>query len=141
MLHVGVKVAVAEQQRQVGLNAGQQAVAMIPRTCWPYSTVLPRCSCFPPEHSLPSEGDRQEALRRCDRLSLRRLQLVTTGDSAKGGSARGGAVTGLQLDNNPAHQGRRGQPKPRLREGAAAQLAGWAWTVIVRLPSLSRCRA
>jgi hypothetical protein len=30
----------------------------------------------PPEHSWPSEGDRQEALRRGDRLSLPRLQLV-----------------------------------------------------------------
>jgi hypothetical protein len=29
-----------------------------------------------PEHCWPSEGDRQEALRRCDRLSLPRLQLV-----------------------------------------------------------------
>ena len=31
---------------------------------------------LPPEHSWPSEGDRQEALRRGDRLSLPRLQLV-----------------------------------------------------------------
>jgi hypothetical protein len=31
---------------------------------------------LPPEHSWPSEGDRQEALRRGDRLSLHRLQLV-----------------------------------------------------------------
>ncbi|MEB3261771.1 MAG: hypothetical protein VKK94_02305 [Cyanobacteriota bacterium] len=31
---------------------------------------------LPPEHSWPSEGDRQEALRREDRLSLPRLQLV-----------------------------------------------------------------
>jgi len=31
---------------------------------------------LPPDHSWPSEGDRQEALRRGDRLSLPRLQLV-----------------------------------------------------------------
>jgi len=31
---------------------------------------------LPPEHSWPSEGDRQEALRRGDRLSLPRLQLI-----------------------------------------------------------------
>jgi Domain of unknown function (DUF4055) len=31
---------------------------------------------LPPEHSWPSEGDRQDALRRGDRLSLPRLQLV-----------------------------------------------------------------
>ena len=31
---------------------------------------------LPPEHSWPSEGDRQETLRRGDRLSLPRLQLV-----------------------------------------------------------------
>ena len=31
---------------------------------------------LPPEHSWPSEGDRQESLRRGDRLSLPRLQLV-----------------------------------------------------------------
>ncbi len=31
---------------------------------------------LPPEHSWPSEGDRQEAMRRGDRLSLPRLQLV-----------------------------------------------------------------
>jgi hypothetical protein len=31
---------------------------------------------LPPEHSWPSEGDRQEALRRGDRLSLPRMQLV-----------------------------------------------------------------
>jgi hypothetical protein len=31
---------------------------------------------LPPEQSRPSEGDRQEALRRGDRLSLPRLQLV-----------------------------------------------------------------
>ena len=31
---------------------------------------------LPPEHSWPREGDRQEALRRGDRLSLPRLQLV-----------------------------------------------------------------
>jgi hypothetical protein len=31
---------------------------------------------LPPEHSWPSEGDRQEALRRGDRLSLPRLQLL-----------------------------------------------------------------
>ena len=31
---------------------------------------------LPPEHCWPSEGDRQEALRRGDRLSLPRLQLV-----------------------------------------------------------------
>ncbi|MCP9861134.1 DUF4055 domain-containing protein [Cyanobium sp. Cruz-8D1] len=122
---------------------------------------------LPPEHSWPSEGDRQEALRRGDRLSLPRLQLVpranclnwelpvsyglpgriiwrepvnrpisgepagpegavaeqinallgdadapdrwhyrslqllTTGDPTKGGTARGGAVTGLQLAHHP----------------------------------------
>jgi len=122
---------------------------------------------LPPEHSWPSEGDRQEALRRGDRLSLPRLQLVpranclnwelpvsyglpgrivwreplnrpisaepagpegavaeqitallgdadapdrwhyrslqllTTGDTTKGGTARGGAVTGLQLAHHP----------------------------------------
>jgi hypothetical protein len=32
---------------------------------------------LPPEHSWPSEDDRQEALRRGDRLSLPRLQLMT----------------------------------------------------------------
>ncbi len=36
---------------------------------------------LPPEHSWPSEGDRQEALRRGDRLSLPRLQLVPRGDA------------------------------------------------------------
>ncbi len=122
---------------------------------------------LPPEHSWPSEGDRQEALRRGDRLSLPRLQLVprssclnwelpvsyglpgrivwrepvnrpmsaepagpegavaeqitsllgdadapdrwhyrslqllTTGDTTKVGTARGGAVTGLQLAHHP----------------------------------------
>jgi hypothetical protein len=122
---------------------------------------------LPPEHSWPSEGDRQEALRCGDRLSLPRLQLVpranclnwelpvsyglpgrivwrepvnrpmsdepagsegavaeqinallgdadapdrwhyrslqllTTGDTTKGGIARGGAVTGLQLAHHP----------------------------------------
>ena len=35
---------------------------------------------LPPEHSWPSEGDRQEALRRGDRLSLPRLQLVARCD-------------------------------------------------------------
>ena len=35
---------------------------------------------LPPEHSWPSEGDRQEALRRGDRLSLPRLQLVPRTD-------------------------------------------------------------
>jgi hypothetical protein len=48
------------------------------------------CSSFPlqqrhhrrvPEHSWPSEGDRQEALRRGDRLSLPRLQLVPRADA------------------------------------------------------------
>ena len=124
---------------------------------------------LPPEHSWPSEGDRQEALRRGDRLSLPRLQLVpranclnwelpvsyglpgrivwrepvnrpmsaepagpegavaeqihallgdadapdrwhyrslqllTTGDTTKGGTARGGAVTGLQLAHHPVY--------------------------------------
>jgi hypothetical protein len=122
---------------------------------------------LPPDHSWPSEGDRQEALRRGDRLSLPRLQLVpranclnwelpvsyglpgrivwreplnrptsvetpctegavteqinallgdadapdrwhyrslqllTTGDTTKGETARGGAVTGLQLAHHP----------------------------------------
>ena len=36
---------------------------------------------LPPEHSWPSEGDRQEALRRGDRLSLPRLQLVPRADA------------------------------------------------------------
>jgi hypothetical protein len=36
---------------------------------------------LPPEHSWPSEGDRQEALRRGDRLSLPRLQLVSRADA------------------------------------------------------------
>jgi hypothetical protein len=36
---------------------------------------------LPPEHSWPSEGDRQEALRRGDRLSLPRLQLVPRSNS------------------------------------------------------------
>jgi hypothetical protein len=122
---------------------------------------------LPPEHSWPSEGDRQEALRRGDRLSLPRLQLIpranclnwelpvsyglpgrivwrepvnrpigaetpgtegavteqinallgdadapdrwyyrslqllTTGDTTKGGTARSGAVTGLQMAHHP----------------------------------------
>ena len=122
---------------------------------------------LPPEHSWPSEGDRQEALRRGDRLSIPRLQLVpranclnwelpvsyglpwqiiwrepvnrpiggetpgseeavteqinallgdadapdrwhyrslqllSTGDTTKGGNASGGAVTGLQLAHHP----------------------------------------
>ncbi|MEI7666575.1 MAG: DUF4055 domain-containing protein [Synechococcaceae cyanobacterium ELA263] len=36
---------------------------------------------LPPEHSWPSEGDRQDALRRGDRLSLPRLQLVPRTDA------------------------------------------------------------
>jgi hypothetical protein len=35
---------------------------------------------LPPEHGWPSEGDRQQALRRGDRLSLPRLQLVPRGN-------------------------------------------------------------
>jgi hypothetical protein len=36
---------------------------------------------LPPDHSWPSEGDRQEALRRGDRQSLPRLQLVPRADA------------------------------------------------------------
>ena len=36
---------------------------------------------LPPEHSWPSEGDRQEPLRRGDRLSLPRLKLVPRADA------------------------------------------------------------
>jgi hypothetical protein len=36
---------------------------------------------LPPEHNWPSEGDRQEALRRGDRLSLPRLQLLPHADA------------------------------------------------------------
>jgi hypothetical protein len=36
---------------------------------------------LPPDHSWPSEGDRQEALRQGDRLSLPRLQLVPRADA------------------------------------------------------------
>jgi hypothetical protein len=52
---------------------------------WACSWPLPTCLILrdgaalvlvPPDHSWPSEGDRQEALRRGDRLSLPRLQLV-----------------------------------------------------------------
>ena len=35
---------------------------------------------LPPDHLWPSEGDRQQALRRGDRLSLPRLQLVPRSD-------------------------------------------------------------
>jgi hypothetical protein len=67
---------------------------------------------LPPRHSWPSEGDRQEALRRGDRLSLPRLQLVPRANylnwEGRGGRPRN---PGLLRAQRRCPSGKRSQPR------------------------------
>jgi hypothetical protein len=53
--------------------------------------------------------------------------------------ATASAISSPTLDDSPATRGV--QPQLGSRVVTADQLVDWAWTVMVRLPSLSRCRA